>query len=121
MSATALIERLSQRQGTTTVTTQRNTPSLDNTGSPVDSWSNNLTSVKAVVQLTAGSEGVRYGRENNRSFGKAFIAPGQDVLKGDRLTFSSRTFDVQDVRTPGEMGSSDVIGYMVLDIEETAT
>lgn len=119
MSAEALIQRLAGRQSTTTGTIERFDTTLDNSASPISSWNPHISNIAVVVQLTSGSEGVRYGRENNRDFGTAYVAPGQDITASDRLLWNERYFDIQSVRTPGMMATGQILAFMVLDIEET--
>ena len=120
MSATDTIYRISRRQKVATCKIERATRANDNSASPVATWASHIPTLHVVMQLTSGSESVRYGRDSNRYTGRAFVQPGLDINAGtDRLVWNSRTFEITSVRTPGEMQNGDRMAFMVLDIEET--
>ena len=118
----AMISRISERSVDSTVDVQRATTAQDAGGSVQRTWAAHLANIPAVIQLRSGAEAIRYGRENNRAFGTCYIQGGLDITGADRLRFGSpvRTFDIQNIRTPDERSSTDTLGYMILEIEETS-
>ena len=119
-NAAAFIRRRAVLQAESVGTIQRATFANDNSASPVATWADHLQDIPVKVNLSSGSEGERYGRENGRDFGSAFVEAGQDITHKDRLVWNERTFDIQAVRTPDELTSGQPMSYTILDIEETA-
>ena len=117
--AERLINRLSRRMNATTIKTQRKTEGQDSGGAPTKSWADSLTDVKAHVQIMSGAEAVRHGRENNRLLGKVYVAAGLDITEEDRVVYNSRTFNITALREAGEFPSTDRLGHMILEVEET--
>lgn len=118
--AHSLIKRLAARQTAKVCTIQRATPSVDNGGGVVRTWADHLTNVPVTVQFLSGSEGLRYGAESNRKFGRAYVEGQLDITAEDRMTWNSRTFDIQSVINPGEFTAGQSVSHMILEIEETS-
>ncbi len=101
---------------------ERRTDARDAAGSVVPTWAVHINSLRAFVQPASGSETIRYGRESNRKFHVVYVEPGQDILAADRLTgidLGTRILDIQAVKTPGELQSSQATRHTVLECEET--
>lgn len=114
-----LIKRRATGQVAGTVTIRRKTDAADAGGSVVSTFADHLPAIQAAVQIRSGAEAVRYGRESNRRFGTVYVQAGQDITSSDRLTFNGLTFDIQSVRTPDDRISTDLLAYMVLEVQET--
>lgn len=114
---TQVLSLIQRRGGSGTI--QRPTTTTDVGGSFVRTWANSLAGINVFLQIRAGSEAVRYGRENTRRFGTAYVAGGLDIVTGDRLTFGGLTYDIQSVRTPDERAAGDRLAYMILEVQET--
>lgn len=83
----------------TTATSRRATNTLDAGGAPIQTFNNNLTSVKVFVQDISGDENPKYGREAFDRLAAIYIEPGKDILEKDRLVIGSRTFEIEHVHT----------------------
>ena len=90
------------------VGTTRLATTFDSGGSPINTFTAEISDIPARVQPISGSENVRYGRESTRRMWKIFVEPGQDILETDRITYDdnttgtviSRTMDIQEIRNP---------------------
>lgn len=116
----SLITRLANKQTTTTVSISRPTVTVDTSKSPVSTYATVASGIKAVVAIRSGAEAIRYGRESNRRFGLImFPSATQDVRVADRIVHGSDSYDVQVVRVPHSRSSTDRLGYLVCEVEET--
>jgi len=117
MLAGGMINRLSAISGTANV--ERFTSATDDGGMGVKTWAGHLQGLQCVLQIRSGSEAVRYGRENNRNFGTAYLHGQIDVAATDRLIYGGKTYDIQSVRVPDERPEGDTLTYTILEVEET--
>lgn len=112
MSATTLIQRKK-----TLVTVQRRTLSRDAGGSPVTAWATHLANVPMFMQPRSGSENVRYSREANQPFVAFYCAANLDIQEKDRLLVGSKTFDIQVVTKPGNIGGG-ALSHLRIEAQE---
>ncbi len=102
--------------------TTRPTNTVDDGGSPVETFNTHLSSVTLKIDRQSGEESIRYRRETNRQQLKCFFQKGTDILEGDRIIpqegdWEGKTLDVQDSSAIG--GPTRPLGYQVVDAEVT--
>lgn len=98
---------------------ERSTETTTN-GSVVRTWTTLHPSETIALQIRSGTEAVRYGRENNRNFGRAYARPDLEITAEDRIVpidgdYVGQTFDVQTKLIAGKAH----MRHMILDVEQT--
>ena len=109
-----------------TIAVKRLTTTYDSGRSPITTYNAHLSGIAARIQPMSGSESVRYGRDSNRRMWRIFIAPGQDIVEEDQITFTdsttgtdvTRTLDIQEIQNPQLEGAVLEIVAEETDTEE---
>lgn len=86
----------------TTITVTRPTQTTTK-GSKVNSFQSHLSAVPARVHQMSGSEAVSYGSERGANPFRISVEPGNDIQRGDRVSYTDplgtvRTIDLQEAR-----------------------
>lgn len=85
------------------ITVQKNTPTRDATGGTVDSWSTHCTA-RARVEPMTGREYVGSERVTDSTTHKFTLRYQAGITPAMRISWGSRTFDIQSVINHEEKG-----------------
>jgi hypothetical protein len=102
-----------------TVTTRRGTTVATGGRSPVTTYADNLTNVKAAVQPLSRSKQAVYGAERANRMMTIYVAPGQDILQAtDMIRYTDRASLVHDLRIVSKRDMSEKGVLESFDVEE---
>lgn len=81
--------------------------------------SETTSTITMLIQAGGGGKGVRYGAESAQYGVTGYCYGGTDIKQQDVITYSSRRYVVQSVRTPDERATSDSLQFVVVGLTET--
>jgi len=84
-----------------TVTTKRLVSTVDSGGSPISTFSENISSLKCRLQQEEGFEDVQGGRQFSEISYVLYCAGDTDLLMKDVVTISSVDYEVVDLKIEG--------------------
>ena len=102
--------------------TERATHSKEASGTPTETFTTHLSSVRLKIDVNSESESERYRRESNRTLFRCYALPGWDIIRTDRIIpleghFKGKTLDVQGAYIKG--GPLRIMQYLEIDAEAT--
>ena len=100
-------------------TTQRPTTTVDSTGSVINTYTNQLTTLTVYLQQNGGTEQDALGSQRNTLTAVAYVPVGTAISPQDRLFVGTVYWDIQEVRTPDERSTGDGVAHMRLALTRT--
>ena len=100
-------------------TTQRPTTTVDTTGSVINTYTNQLTTLTVYLQQGGGNETDMRGAQRNTLTAVGYVPVGTAISPQDRLFVGTVYWDVQEVRTPDERSTGDGVAHMRLALTRT--
>ena len=105
-----------------TMTRSRDSWTRDSAGGAFISASPSTASIRGYLQQRAGSQTLRYGRENTRHSATLYTLGSADVKAQDRITVSiggeSRAYRVDSVFIPDDRATTDPLCHRIIALEE---
>ena len=90
---------------TSSVTVQQRTSTKLNTGGLSKDYSTRISSLKCRISSRNSTEGFEFGKKTGRTTLRLYCeasATNRAIVPSDRITYSSRTFEIMPPRNPGE-------------------
>jgi hypothetical protein len=112
MSVSSLITQYGE-----SVTRRRLTYSRTTAGGPQIA-SETTAAITMFLQVGGGSVSPRYGAERSRYEATGYCISGTDILDGDLVDFRTRKYRVESVRSPNDRPVSDVLSYVICELQE---
>jgi hypothetical protein len=111
------VQSLIQRFGVN-ATLWESTETIDTTGSVVQGWASNATSVLIYIQPTSPAESMAYGalRQNISATGYVITGTTPFPVLENRIGYDSRLYEITGIRTPDYRAATDELSYYIFSL-----
>jgi len=114
MSISALIAK----HGVTISTSTKNAGSTDAIGGQIESFTTSVSTDKAFVQVSGGSDPTTGGRETRQRNARFYFDGIKSLDIEDRIVYAGATWEIRSVTTPGEKPASSHLCHTIIEAEE---